>query len=650
MTGTTVQKRFKHLLEPGIIGNMKVRNRMVMPPMGTNYADQSGFVTERLVRYYRERAGGGMGLIIVEIAAVAPEGKAIARQIGIWADKFIPGLRHLAREVQKHGARIAIQLHHAGRQTSSDRTGAQPVAPSPIPCPVCAETPRELSIEEIEGLVSAFGHAARRAREAGFDALELHGTHGYLINQFLSPYSNRREDRYGADGEGRLRFCMEVIDSVRKSTGKDFPLIFRMNANEYMDGGLALEDARKLAPLLVERGIDCLHVSAGVYGSPAPNVATMSGTPLPLVDYAGEIKKLVTVPVIAVGKIHDPEQGEQVLADRHADFVAIGRGSITDSHFALKIEKGQVEGIRKCIQCNQKCLDPLLVYNEAAGCIYNIRAGREGDFPYVKARRGKRVVVVGGGPAGLEAARIARERGHQVVLFEQSWELGGQALLARAAPYKDRFGEILRYLIHRVEALEVDIRKGKAGTTETVLQEKPDAVILATGAMPFIPSLPGLNGAGAVTAWDILQGRAQPGKRVAIIGGGLVGCETAEFLAEKGHEVILLEMNDELAMDQSPTLRAELVSRLAKNGQVVIRTGAAVTGTQERSVLASIKDRRVTIGEIDSFVLAAGSISYNPLEGSLKSVMQDVYAVGDCERPRNAAEAIFEAFHAAYHL
>ena len=641
---------FKRLLEPGRIGKLALRNRMVMPPMGTNYAGDDGFVTERLVRYYEERSAGGMGLIIVEVSAVDPAGKAISGQIGVWADKFIPGLRYLVDAVHRHGAKIAMQLHHAGRQTNSAITGMAPVAPSALSCPVCAEMPRVLTPEEIRGLVYAFAEAARRARLAGFDAVELHGTHGYLINQFLSPYSNHREDEYGGDEERRLRFPLEVIRAVRREVGEDYPIIFRMNADEHVEGGITLEDALRMAPIFVENGVDALHVSVGVYGSPAPMISTMANPPLPLVKYAAAIKKKVNVPVIAVGKIHDPEDGERILAEGSADFVSIGRGSITDSHFARKIQLGRAEDIRKCIQCNQRCIDFLLVYRKPAGCIYNVRVGREGEFPLVKAPRSKKVVIVGGGPAGMEAARVARIRGHRVILFEQAERPGGQALLAAIPPHKERFGEIVRYLSRRIKALGVDLRLGTGATVETILKEKPDAVILATGAKPLVPSLPGLEESGAVTAWEVLSGAAETGKNVLIVGGGLVGCETAEFLAEKGRRVALVEMMEELARDQSPTLRGELLRRLENNQAITLRTGTEVIALGRGRATLRHKDGEETLENLDTVVLAAGAVPHNPLEGELRGKVKELYAVGDCYAPRNAAEAIHEAFAVAYRL
>lgn len=641
---------FRHLLSPGRIGKMTVRNRMVMPPMGTNYASDDGFITGRIIRYYEARAEGGTGLIIVEVAAVAPEGKAISHQVGIWADKFIPGLRCLAESIKKHGARAVIQLHHAGRQTTAKTTGYRPVAPSEIACPICRDTPRALNVDEIRGLVEAFGHAARRAREAGFDAVEIHGTHGYLINQFLSPYSNKRTDEYGGSPGARRRFPMEVYDAVRAAVGEDFPVLFRINADEGVEGGITPEEGRDFARVLEQAGVDALHVSGGVYGSPLPIIPTMYEPLLPLAGYAADIKAEVSIPVIAVGKIHDPEAGEQLIADAEADFVSLGRALITDSHFARKVEFGQIKNIRKCIECNQLCVDPLLVYDQPVSCIYNARAGKELDFPFVKARRSRKVVVVGGGPGGLEAARVARERGHRVILFERSGELGGQGRLARKAPHKDRFAEILRYLIYRVEALDVDIRMNSAASEDNVMREKPDAVILATGAVPVIPVLPGIDPRHAITAWDVLEEKVHPGRYAAIIGGGLVGCETAAYLAEQDRRVIILEMQDELAPDQSPSLRGELLQRLYENPAVEIRTNTEVTSIGERSITARSNSQESAIEDLDTIIIAAGAQPYNPLEGMLKPLMNEVYAVGDCDRPRKAAEAIHEAFHVAYRL
>ena len=641
---------FRHLLSPGRIGKMTVRNRMVMPPMGTNYASDDGFITGRIIRYYEARAEGGTGLIIVEVAAVAPEGKAISHQVGIWADKFIPGLRCLAESIKKHGARAVIQLHHAGRQTTAKTTGYRPVAPSEIACPICRDTPRALNVDEIRGLVDAFGHAARRASEAGFDAVEIHGTHGYLINQFLSPYSNKRTDEYGGSPGARRRFPMEVYDAVRAAVGEDFPVLFRINADEGVEGGITPEEGRDFARVLEQAGVDALHVSGGVYGSPLPIIPTMYEPLLPLAGYAADIKAEVSIPVIAVGKIHDPEAGERLIADAEADFVSLGRALITDSHFARKVELGQIKNIRKCIECNQLCVDPLLVYDQPVSCIYNARAGKEIDFPFVKARRTRKVVVVGGGPGGLEAARVARERGHRVILFERSGELGGQGRLARKAPHKERFGEILRYLIYRVEALDADIRLNSAATEDNVMREKPDAVILATGAVPVIPVLPGIDPRHAITAWDVLEEKVHPGRYAAIIGGGLVGCETAAYLAEQDRRVIILEMQDELAPDQSPSLRGELLQRLHENPAVEIRTNTEVTSIGERSITARSNGHESAIEDLDTIIIAAGAQPYNPLEGMLKPLMNEVYAVGDCDRPRKAAEAIHEAFHVAYRL
>ena len=463
------------------------------------------------------------------MAAVAGR-KAIPRQIGIWADKFIPGLSYLAAAIKSTGRRRPFSSIMPGGRHSLDH-GLPGRWRRRNSLPVCLDRPRALTIDEIKGWWRR-SPCRPPGKEAGFDAVEIHGTHGYLLNQFLSPTATSATDEYGGSLENRMRFSSRLLT---RSTGPWGRLSdhFPHECRRICGGRLTLDDAREHCAAPEQQPRQCPACIGGVYGSPAPMVATMASPPLPLAEHAAAIKESVDIPVIAVGKIHDPEEAEALIREEKADFVSIGRGLITDSHIVKKIEVGQIENIRKCIQCNQKCIDPLLVYQLPVSCIYNARVGREYEFPFEKARRAKKVVVVGGGPAGLEAAWVARERGHRVVLFERSGELGGQAILAKVPPKKDRFGEILRYLIHRVEALGVDVRKNTEATTAAILEEKPDAVILATGARPLIPKLPGLESAKAVTAWDVLE-EGQAGPRVAIIGGGVVGCETAEFLAEKG--------------------------------------------------------------------------------------------------------------------
>lgn len=645
-----MQVHYPNLFQEGKIGKLTLRNRLVMPPMGTNLAQEDGHVTDTQIRYYEERAQGGVGMVIVEIAGVDPGGRAIPRQIGLWDDKFIPGLSKLASAIKKAGAVAAIQLHHAGRQTNSTITGSQPVAPSPIPCPVNQETPRELTIEEINKLVNAFGEAARRAYVAGFDLVELHGTHGYLINQFLSPYSNHRQDEYGGPFENRLRFALEVIQAVKENTALDFPVSFRMNGDEYVEGGIKLEEAKEMAKRFIDAGVHVLHVSAGVYGSPAPNVPVMGTPPAPLLHLAEGIKSVSSVPVIAVAKIHQPDLADSIIKEGKADFVSIGRGLICDPEWTKKAQEGKVDDIRGCITCNQGCIDRLLAEAGSVSCIYNARAGRELQFPMTEVEAKKKVVIIGGGPAGMEAARTAVLRGHTVHLFEEAGELGGQALLASATPHKDEFGEVVRFYRHEMGRLKVNLHLGTRADAVKVKQLNPDTVIIATGAQPLVPDIPGADRPNVVQAWDVISGKVTPSGKVAVIGGGLVGCETAELLAEKGCEIVMFEMLEDIATDIGPSLRTVLLERLMNNPKIKIITGAEVKEICENSIVLVKEEGRQAVQGIDTVVLAVGSTPRDEVVEEIRATGIPVHVIGDVKAPRKAIDAIHEAFETAYAL
>lgn len=641
---------YLHLFKEANLGTLRARNRIVMPPMGTNYSNDAGEVTDRLVAYYKERAAGGAGTIIVEVAAVHPGGRAIPRQIAIWDDKYIKGLSRLAAAIKGEGALAFIQLHHAGRQTSTDITGEKPVSASALQCPVMQETPRQLEIGEIRQIVSLFGDAARRAKQAGFDGIELHGAHGYLISQFLSPYSNHRQDEYGGSLENRMRFALEVINAARENTSPDYALIYRISADEYMEGGLTLSDTKQIVPRLVSAGVDAIHVSAGVHGSPAPMIPLIGTPEAPLVHLAHGLKEVTDVPVIAVAKIHNPELADRVLAEGKADFIAMGRALITDPDLPNKIAEGRNGEVRACITCNQACIDKLLAERANVTCIYNARAGRELEFPMVSASQKKRVLVIGGGPAGMEAARVAAIRGHEVDLYEQSEELGGQSLLASATPHKGEFGEVTRYLKHEVERLAVKVYLGHEADVGTVHEVQPDVVIVATGALPLIPDVPGADAEHVAQAWDVIREGNLPGSKIAIIGGGLVGLETAELLAEKDKQVTVIERLPDVATDIGMSLRAKLLERLMNNPRVKIITNALVERIDERAVIINNLGTREEIRDLDSIVLAVGAEPNNDLAREIEATGADTIVIGDAEKPRKALDAIHQAFRTAYTL
>jgi 2,4-dienoyl-CoA reductase-like NADH-dependent reductase (Old Yellow Enzyme family) len=448
-----------------LIGGVQLRNRAVMPAMGTAYATPQGQVSERLKAYHRRRAEGGVGLIIIEVCAVHPSGKALPAELGIYEDSFIPGLSDLAATIRKAGAGAAAQLHHAGRETLTPVIGEQPVAPSPIASRAMGEVPRELSEEEIAELVRCFGAAARRARDAGFDAVEVHGAHGYLVNQFLSPYSNLREDAYGGDDAGRFRFAREIVREIKKEAGRDFPVIFRFSSSEEARGGYDLEYILPLLPLLQEDGVDAFHVSCGIYDSPGNPTSPGLHHPAGInVERSARVKETVDRPVIVVGKIHDPRMAEEVLQAGKADLVAFGRQHLTDPDFLAKAARGRYDDIRVCLSCNQGCIERLSLEFKSAACVINPLCGRELKEEITKDAAGGPFLVVGAGPAGLQAAMTIAEAGAVVRICEREEEAGGQLRPASRPPGKEPYAEWVEWSLRRLHSLGQHVECGVEGS------------------------------------------------------------------------------------------------------------------------------------------------------------------------------------------
>ncbi|MDD2499038.1 MAG: FAD-dependent oxidoreductase, partial [Desulfitobacteriaceae bacterium] len=541
---------FKVLFSEAKIGNMTVPNRFVVPPMGTNLANPDGTVSQEFIDYWEARAKGGWGLLIVEVTAIDPLGRAIPYQPGLWDDSFIPGFKNLVDAVHRYGAKIAVQLHHAGRQTSRSIMGSQPVAPSAVACPVSKDMPRELTTDEVYDLIEKFGDAAARAREAGFDAIELHGAHGYLIAQFMSAHSNKRVDEFGGTFYNRMRFPLEVIKNVRRKVGGSYPIIFRFSGDEKAPDGRAIDESRALARVVEEAGIDALHVSVGVYGSMQYIIPPADIPPGFILSYSEEIKKAVSLPVIGVGRINEPVLAKDAIESGKADLLAWGRQSLADPDTPNKIAAGLIEDISPCIACNQGCVGYIFNPDKMkASCLVNPFCGREGKMKIEPADKKKKVLIAGGGPGGLEAAWVAAARGHQVVLFEKDKALGGQFRVGAISPGKQNIAKAIRFYTHMGEKYGVDFRLGVEVTASQIIAEKPDVVIVATGADPSIPNIPGINNPRIITSTDVLLGLKDPGTKVLIIGGGLVGSETADLLGEHGHEVTIVEMLPEIAQD-----------------------------------------------------------------------------------------------------
>jgi 2,4-dienoyl-CoA reductase-like NADH-dependent reductase (Old Yellow Enzyme family)/thioredoxin reductase len=628
------------LWEPIRIGRMELKNRVVMPPMVTRYAADDGFVTERTRDYYGARARGGAGLIIVEATYVHRQGWAFLNQLGISDDKFIPGMRELVDVVHKHGAKIGIQIHHGGREAKSTVTGLQPVSASPLPG-LAGETPRELMVEEIAETVAYFADAALRAKAAGFDGVELHAAHGYLIDQFLSPNSNKRKDEYGGGVRNRARFLLEIIADVKEAVGDDYPVWCRMDGKEYGVEGITLEDAQKTARLVQEAGLEAIHVSAWGPASPT-NRTTPTFTPVVIEDLAEGIKKAVSIPVIAVGRI-TPEDAERLLQERKADLIAIGKAMLADAEWVNKVAAGKTDDINPCIICNG-CRDDIR-NPDVAGirCSANATLGREKESEIAPAARPEKILVVGGGPAGMEAARVAALRGHQVTLWEKESRLGGQLVQAAIPPHKDRIAPLAKYLETQLQKLGVKVQLAKEANATAVAEFNPDAVVVATGIKPFLPDIPGLDKAQVIQAGDVLEGKVKVGTKVAIIGGELVGCETAEFLADQGKQVTVMRRGSEMATSVGPSNRDFFLSRLLDKGVTMLRE-VRYDGISPEGVIITTRDGEKRTIEADTVVLAAGSVSDTALYKAIKDKVSEVYCVGDCVEPRTIRDAISEGF------
>ena len=642
-------ERLNKLFSPIQIGTMALKNRIVMPAMCTFYGTPEGFVTDRTVEYHRARARGGVGLNIVEHTAVAPDGIYAPQMLCIYDDRYISWFERLARAVHEEGGKVAIQLNHVGRQGSSAYTGMQLVAPSPIPCPVRKEVPHGLTVEEIPSYMQAYADGAARSKEAGADAIEIHGAHGYLICEFLSPFSNRREDEYGGDRERRCRFAAEILKAVRARVGPDFPVLLRISANEYVEGGLDLEESKGIIQVLLKEGVDAIHVSVCTAKTAAYASACYYLEEGSLVPYAAGIKSVVDVPVIAVGRIKDPRMAEQILREGKTDLVAMGRALIADPEMPDKAARGAFDEIIPCISCNLGCLDRRRSPMRYTHCVTNPRAGREREFDLKPASIPKKVLVVGGGPAGLQAAAAAAQRGHKVILCEQTDRLGGTFLLAAIPPEKKELSQFTDYLVGQVKKQKVEIRLNREVTPDTVAETKPDAVILATGASYRIPEIKGVDRIPLVHATEVLSGEVKVGDRVLMMGGGSVGVETADFLAQQGKKVTIVEQLPQVAEDMVVHVWFFLEKRLVDAG-VEMMTSSTVRKVDEDGVLVEQNREMKKLENIDTIVVAFGTKPGEALAEKLRSGHCPVYLIGDALKPAMALEAVYEGYKVAMEI
>jgi 2,4-dienoyl-CoA reductase-like NADH-dependent reductase (Old Yellow Enzyme family)/thioredoxin reductase len=635
------------LLEPVLVGTMRLRNRMVMAPMESRLNRPDGSVTQRLINYYAERAKGGVGLIIVQNCYIDDkESRGAIIQMGVYSDHLIAGLNELAEAIQSYGAAAILQISHDGNQCNPEATGRQPVAPSPIPSKAIGVMPREASLADVEEIQKAFAEAARRAKQAGFDGVEIHGGHGYLIGEFLSPYTNKRTDKYGGGLENRARFPLEVVNRVREKVGSSFTVGYRISADEYIPGGLTVEETGKFAKMLEKARIDYIHVTAGTYESMpvfVPPNYTKKGS---LIHLAEGIKKSVEkVPVITVCAL-DVEIAEKVLKEGKADLAAFGRALITDPELPKKVAEGRIGDIRPCVRGNEGCISRFFT-GATIRCEVNPACGREAEFRINPTDNKKKVMVIGGGIAGMEAARIAAMRGHDVTLIEKADKLGGHIIEACVPEFKDEVGELLNWAIKQVKDSNVKIDMNTEATPEFVKEAKPDVLIIAVGSDFLLPPVPGCNRPCVAGADEVLLGKRSIGDKVVVVGAGLIGAETALYIADElKKKVTVIEMLDEIVPENEPVSRLVIIDRLAKAG-IEVHTGWTLTEIKDNAALCKDKQGQVHKIETNTLVLATGLVAKKDLVQRFNNLAPAVYVIGDCQRARKIYNCFEDAWRAA---
>ena len=638
------------LFSPIKIGTMEVKNRIVMAPMTTNWSPSDGTVPDKIIDYLEIRAKGGVGLIIFETVVVDKQFPYIMHSVGLWDDSLIPSFRKFVDAMHRHGAKIAPQISHPGPESFSFMGGVEPVGPSPVLNKLTGQVCRELSIEEIGPIVEQYGEAARRAREAGCDAMELHAAHSYMLaGSFLSPLRNKRIDEYGGTIDGRMRFLLEVLESINKHAGRDFPVILRLSGDEYVAGGRDLGETLYMAPKLVEAGVDAFEVSGGVQPELTWRIIPPMGSSLGLnVSAAAAIKKIVDVPVMVVGRINNPRIADDIIQKGYADMTVMGRALLADPELPNKAAEGRFEDIVPCTACSLGCVGEQMKLQPMT-CTINPTLGREKEMAIVPTESPKRVLIVGGGPGGMEAARVAALRGHKVTLCEKESKLGGQLNMAALAPMKHEIILWIQYLARQVKKVGVTVELNTEITPELIEQRNPDIVIVATGGESCVPPIPGADKAKVVHSSDVLLRRVAPMRaKVLVIGGGSVGCEVADALAGFGdnpldvdNKVTIIEMLPAVAQDEVPGAQMLLRQRLRDKGVTAI-TDATVKEITDDGAVIERNGQETTITGMDHIVLACGTTAVDKLSDKIRGKVPEVHVIGDAKQPRRALEAIAE--------
>lgn len=641
------------LFEPQKIGNIKIKNRITMAPMGIGgLVNFDGSLSQRGIDYFVERAKGGVGLIRVGFTRTTREFEQIlntfrTRHLFVDDRLHIKWLNEIAELVHDYGTKISIQLSAGvGRIAGGElQIKGKPIAPSALKCfwPPHKIT-NELSINEIERLVNSFELSASLIKKAGLDAIEIHGHEGYLFDQFITELWNKRNDKYGGSIENRLRFPIEVIKAIKKGAGEDFPIIYRFGLSHYLDGGREIEEGFEIAKLLEQAGVDALDIDAGCYETWYLAHPPSTIQPGFKIDLAEMVKRVVSIPVIAGGKLGYPDLAEKVLQENKADFISLGRALLADPEWPNKVKQDKKDDIRYCIGCHEGCLQRIFD-SKYISCAVNPATGNEARLTIKPSNRKKNILIVGGGVAGLEAARVSAIRGHKVTLWEKEDYLGGNFKVVSIPDFKNDYKLLVEYLINQIKKLNVDVKLNCYANQDKIQQMNPEVVILANGSISDIPDIPGLEKEDIIFARDIFLKNKSTEKNVAIIGGGLIGCETALYLALKSKKVTILESKENVCNNMFLANRMHLL-KLLKENNVTILNNAKITQINKKEITfynSNIKDKLL----VDSIVIATGLKANNSLFENLKKTEIEVYKIGDCVKPRKVINAIWEAYRTA---
>ena len=632
------------MFEPIKINSCEIRNRFVVSAMCSYIPEVGGKSNEKFYAYHEHKAKGGYGLIVTEDYWVTPTAGGYIRCGGIWDDSQIESHVELTRRVHKHGAKIFCQIYHAGRETTSAVNGVNNIAPSAIKEPTVPETPIAMTIPEIHELIEQFAKAAYRCKLAGFDGVELHAAHGYLIEQFLSPFSNKRCDEYGGSVENRSRFLVETIKAVRRLVGSEYPIQVRMTVDEYMPGGLSIEESKAIAMLAEQAGADCINVSQGEYASVQGVFPPANEAPAPYINNAAEIKKVVSIPVIGAGKINNALIAEAIVKSGKADMCVMARASLADPEMPNKVLAGRFDEIIHCVGCMQGCVGELNRGNHIR-CMLNPLTAMEDEYDLSKVAEPKNILVVGGGVAGCEAAIVAATRGHKVTILERSGELGGQFIAASMPVGKGDYSSFIVWQKNMINKLGINVVYGVDADKATVDSYAPDKVIVAVGSSPLIPPVPGLKENGVI-AHDILLGKVDFGSKVVVIGGGLIGAETANHIAVHGAtDVSVIEMLEDIMLDGEYLPTMYIKNRFAKYN-VHVHTSAKVVRVEKDAVIFEKDGAETRIDGVDTIVIATGVKPRKELEEQLSGGKYEVIAVGDASSAKNGFHNIQEGYEA----